>query len=264
MKLQDRIAIVTGAAQGIGAACVRAFAAEGAKVVASDVNEIGGTALVKDVAAQGGTALFCRADVSSRSDVERLLRFTVDHFGRLDALVSNAGIVHAADFVDLGEEDFDRVLRVNLKGPFLCGQAAARQMLAQDARALSGGGATRGVIIHMSSVNGVLAIANQVPYTVSKGGLNQLTKVMAIGLAPKGIRVMGIGPGSIATEMLKTAVLTNETASQRILSRTPLGRLGEPDEVARVAVFLASDDASYLTGTTVYPDGGRLGLNYVM
>lgn len=264
MKLQDRVTIITGAAQGIGAACARAFAAEGAQVVVSDLNEVGGTALVKDIAAAGGTALFCRADVAVRDDADRLVRFAVDRFGRLDVLVSNAGIVHAADFVALAEEDFDRVLRVNLKGPFLCGQAAARQMLTQSSRTLSGGGSTRGVIINMSSVNAVLAIANQVPYTVSKGGLNQLTKVMAIGLAPQGIRVMGIGPGSIATEMLKTAVLTNEAARQRILSRTPLGRLGEPDEVARIAVFLASDDASYLTGTTVYPDGGRLGLNYVM
>ncbi len=264
MKLRDRVTIITGAAQGIGAACARAFAAEGAQVVVSDLNEVGGTALVKDIAAAGGTALFCRADVGMRDDAQRLVKFAVDHFGRLDVLVSNAGIVHAADFVDLAEEDFDRVLRVNLKGPFLCGQAAARQMVAQPARSLPGGGTTRGVIIHMSSVNAVLAIANQVPYTVSKGGLNQLTKVMSIGLAPQGVRVMGIGPGSIATEMLKTAVLTNESARQRILSRTPLGRLGEPDEVARIAVFLASDDASYLTGTTVYPDGGRLGLNYVM
>jgi glucose 1-dehydrogenase len=152
------------------------------------------------------------------------------------------------------------VLRVNLRGAFLCGQAAARQMLAQNPNA-SG---VRGVIINMSSVNAVLAIANQVPYTVSKGALNQLTKVMALALAPKAVRVVGIGPGSIATEMLKNAVMTNEAARNRILSRTPLGRLGEPEEVARVAVFLASDDASYLTGTTVYPDGGRLGLNYVM
>jgi len=119
------------------------------------------------------------------------------------------------------------------------------------------------VIINMSSVNAVLAIANQVPYTVSKGALNQLTKVMSISLAPKGVRVMGIGPGSIATELLKTAVLTNEAARNRILSRTHSAP-GEPEEVARIAVFLASDDASYLTGTTVYPDGGPAGLNYVM
>jgi NAD(P)-dependent dehydrogenase (short-subunit alcohol dehydrogenase family) len=261
MKLNQRVAVITGAAQGIGAACARAFAEEGARVVVSDLNEVGGTALVRDIASAGGTAIFCRADVGDRRDAERLIAHAVEHFGRLDVLVNNAGIVHAAEFVDLAEEDFDRVLRVNLKGAFLCGQAAARQMLAQPPR--EGGRGERGVVINMSSVNAVLAIANQVPYTVSKGALNQLTKVMSIGLAPKGIRVVGIGPGSIATEMLKTAVLTNEAARTRILSRTPLGRLGEPDEIARVAVFLASDDASYLSGTTLYPDGGRLALNYV-
>jgi NAD(P)-dependent dehydrogenase (short-subunit alcohol dehydrogenase family) len=122
----------------------------------------------------------------------------------------------------------------------------------------------RGVIINMSSVNSVVAIPNQVAYTVSKGGLNQLTKVMALALAPHGIRVMGIGPGSIATDMLKAVVLTDGPARDRIMSRTPLRRLGEPDEIARVALFLASDDASYMTGTTVYPDGGRLALNYTV
>lgn len=262
MKLKDRVAIVTGAAQGIGAACAQALADEGARVVVSDVNEIGAAAVVRDIAARGGVASSLRADVSVRADAERLVRHAVDLYDRVDILINNAGIVHAAEFLDLAEEDFDRVLRVNLKGAFLCGQAAARQMLAQTAPADAP--ARRGVIVNMSSVNAVLAIANQVPYTVSKGALNQLTKVMAIGLAPKGIRVCGIGPGSIATEMLKTAVLTNETARTRILSRTPMGRLGEPEEVARVAVFLASDDASYLTGTTLYPDGGRLGLNYLM
>jgi NAD(P)-dependent dehydrogenase (short-subunit alcohol dehydrogenase family) len=262
MKLNQRVAVITGAAQGIGAACARAFAEEGARVVVSDLNEVGGTALVRDIAAAGGTAIFCRADVGDRRDAERLIAHAVEQFGRLDVLVNNAGIVHAAEFVDLAEEDFDRVLRVNLKGAFLCGQVAARRMLAQPPR--DGARGERGVVINMSSVNAVLAIANQVPYTVSKGALNQLTKVMSIGLAPKGIRVVGIGPGSIATELLKTAVLTNEAARTRILSRTPLGRLGEPDEIARVAVFLASDDASYLSGTTLYPDGGRLALNYVM
>ena len=260
MKLEGRVAVVTGGAQGIGAACARAMTAEGARVVVADVNDEAGAALARALADAGGQARFCRADVSAAADAERLVRFAVETFGAVDILVNNAGIVHAADFLDLAEADFDRVLRVNLKGPFLCGQAAARQMATQSPRAHG----QRGVIVNMSSVNAVLAIANQVPYTVSKGGLNQLTKVMAMSLAPLGIRVVGIGPGSIATELLRTAVLTNESARTRILSRTPLTQLGEPEEVASVAVFLASDDASYLTGTTLYPDGGRLALNYTM
>jgi len=260
MKLADRVAVITGAAQGIGSACARVFAEQGARVVIGDVNEVGATALAKDIAAAGGYALARRADVGERADCESLIEYAVTQLGRVDVLVNNAGIVHAADFLDLAEDDFDRVLRVNLKGAFLCAQAAARRMVAQEPRA----DGSRGVIINLSSVNAVLAIANQVPYTVSKGGLNQLTKVMALSLAPRGVRVMGIGPGSIATEMLKSAVLTSEAARRRILSRTPMGRLGEPDEVARIAAFLASDDASYLTGSTLYPDGGRLALNYVM
>ncbi|MGZ8255852.1 MAG: SDR family NAD(P)-dependent oxidoreductase [Burkholderiaceae bacterium] len=260
MKLADRVAIVTGAAQGIGAACARAFAEEGARVVVADVNEVGGNAVVKAIAADGGYALYKQADVGDQASCAALVDHAVAHFGRLDILVNNAGIVHAADFLDVTEEDFDRVLRVNLKGAFLCAQAAARQMARQAPR----GNGERGVIVNMSSVNAVLAIANQVPYTVSKGGVNQLTKVMALALAPHGIRAAAIGPGSIATEMLKTAVMTNDAARDRILSRTPMKRLGEPEEIARIAVFLASDDASYVTGTTVYADGGRLGLNYTV
>ena len=260
MKLADRVAIVTGAAQGIGAACARAFAEAGARVVVADVNEIGGQSVVKAIAAAGGHALFRRTDVGDKAECAALVDHAVMHYGRVDILVNNAGIVHAAEFLDLEEEDFDRVLRVNLKGAFLCAQAAARQMAKQASRP----NGERGVIVNMSSVNAVLAIANQVPYTVSKGGVNQLTKVMALALAPLGIRAVAIGPGSIATEMLKTAVMTNEAARDRILSRTPLKRLGEPEEIARIAVFLASDDASYVTGPTVYADGGRLGLNYTV
>jgi glucose 1-dehydrogenase len=154
----------------------------------------------------------------------------------------------------LAEDDFDRVLRTNLKSMFLCGQAAAREMVKQQS----------GCIINMSSVNSQVAIPNQVPYVVSKGGVNQLTKVMALSLAPHGIRVNGIGPGTILTELARKAVLASPEARNTILSRTPIGRCGEPDEVASIAAFLASDDASYMTGQTIYADGGRLALNYTV
>src|SRR5262249_7265167 len=175
-------------------------------------------------------------------------------FGDLDILVNNAGIIHGADFLDLTQADFDRVLRVNLKGAFLVGQAAARRMVAQ---VKAGKGA--GTIINMSSINAVVAIANHTPYCVSKGGIDQLTRVMALALSPYGIRVNAIGPGSIMTDILK-AVATDKDAKRRILARTPLGRIGEPDEIASIAVFLASPEASYITGKTITPEGGRLAL----
>jgi NAD(P)-dependent dehydrogenase (short-subunit alcohol dehydrogenase family) len=250
MRLQGKVALVTGAAQGIGYACARAFADQGARVMVTDVSEERG----REAAASIDGA-FARCDVSRKAEVTAAVAGTVEKFGRLDILVANAGIVHAADFLDLEEADFERVLSVNLKGIFLAGQAAARQMVKQG---------EGGAIVNMSSVNAVMAIPNQVPYVVSKGGINQLTKVMALSLAPHRIRVNGIGPGTILTELAKTAVLGNKEAERKILSRTPLGRMGEPDEIASVAVFLASDAASYLTGQTIYPDGGRLALNYTV
>jgi len=150
------------------------------------------------------------------------------------------------------------VLRVNLKGMFLAGQAAARRMVAQVKA-----GKPPGAIINMSSINAVVAIPNQVPYCVSKGGIDQLTKVMSLSLAPYGIRVNAIGPGSIMTDILKT-IATDKEAKRKLLSRTPLGRIGESDEVASIALFLASSEASYITGQTIYADGGRLGLNYTV
>ena len=250
MKLANRIAIVTGGANGIGLAIARRYVAEGARVTIADVDRQAGEAAAE--ALGHAQCRFIVTDVGDAGDAENVVAATCRAFGDLDILVNNAGIIHGADFLDLTEADFERVLRVNLKGAFLVGQAAARRMVAQVIA-----GKSAGAIINMSSINAEVAIANHTPYCVSKGGLNQLTKVMALALAPYGIRVNAIGPGSIMTDILK-AVANDREAKRRLLSRTPLGRIGAPEEIAAVAVFLASQDASYVTGQTLYADGGRL------
>jgi glucose 1-dehydrogenase len=256
MKLQNKVALVTGGARGIGLAIAQRFVAEGAKIVIADIDRSAGEAAAALLGSTG--CRFVSADVGARDDVERLIAETAKAFGGIDILVNNAGIVHAADFLDIAEADFDRVLRVNLKGAFLTGQAAAKKMVAQVKA-----GKPPGAIINMSSINAVLAIPNQVPYCVSKGGIDQLTKVMALSLAPYGIRVNAIGPGSILTDILKT-IVTDTESKRKILSRTPLGRIGDPEEIAAIALFLASGEASYITGQTIYADGGRLDLNYTV
>ena len=250
MKLENKIAIVTGATQGIGLACAERLIAEGAQVMLADIRPDGQAS----AAALGPAAAFFAADVGQKADVDAMMAATLQRFGRVDILINNAGVTHAADFLDLSEDDFDRVLRTNLKSMFLCGQAVAREMVKQQS----------GCIINMSSVNSQLAIPNQVPYVVSKGGINQLTRVMALSLAPHGIRVNGIAPGTILTELARNAVLASPAARHTILSRTPMGRCGEPAEVAAVAAFLASADASYMTGETLFVDGGRMALNYTV
>ncbi len=257
MLLENKVAIVTGGARGIGYAIARRFLEEGARVTIADIDEDAGSQAVQDLGAFGAIR-FVECDVGERLDVHNLIAATVDAHGGVDALVNNAGILSAGEFLDLEEAAFDRVIRTNLKGAFLCGQAVARHMVER----IADGGAP-GAIVNMSSVNAVFAIANQVPYSVSKGGINQLTKVMALALAPHGIRVNAIGPGSIMTEMLGT-VMDDAEARKRILSRTPLGRIGEPKEIAAIAAFLISDEASYITGQTIYADGGRLPLNYTV
>jgi len=257
MALENKTVIVTGAARGIGFATAKRCVEDGAKVVLTDIDEDAGHAAEEDLR-KLGEATFVHGDVSERLDVRNMVAATLGAYGDIDALVNNAGIVHGADFLDLEEADFDRVLKVNLKGTFLCGQAIARYMVQ---RIEEGGPA--GAIVNMSSVNAVLAIPNQVPYTLSKGGVNQLTKIMALSLADYGIRVNAIGPGSISTDLLKAAV-SDDNARTKILSRTPMGRLGDPKEIAGIVAFLLSDDASYITGQTIYADGGRLPLNYTV
>jgi NAD(P)-dependent dehydrogenase (short-subunit alcohol dehydrogenase family) len=252
--LGGKVCLITGGAQGIGEACVRLFVEDGARVVFVDIHKAKGEALQAQLQQQGHDVLFMVCDIGSKAEVESLLSKVIERLGQIDVLISNAGIFKAAPFLEVTEADFDEVLRVNLKGAFLIGQAVARVMKTQ------GGGA----IVHMSSVNGVLAIPEIASYNVSKGGLNQLTRAMALALADDGIRVNAVAPGTIATELANKAVLTSEEARQKILGRTPMKRLGNPAEVAHVVAFLASDAASYITGEVITVDGGRMALNYTV
>lgn len=254
MTIENKVTVITGAAQGIGLACGQRFVADGARVVLADINADKGEAAAEAIRSDGGDAIFVSCDVGDKSQVTALVETAVKRHGRLDVMIANAAVLHIADILDLEEEDYDRVLRTNLKGFFLSGQAAARQMVSQ------GGG---GSIINMSSIQAVITLPNILTYSICKGGVNSLTTSMSLALADKGIRVNGIGPGSIATDMVKQ-LMVDEAARKKIMSRTPLGRLGDPSEVAAVAAFLASDDASYITGETIYVDGGRLGLNYTV
>jgi glucose 1-dehydrogenase len=251
MKLKDKVAIITGATRGIGLAIAEEFIAHGATVVMADV--LDGAQEAKRI---GATFMHC--DVSKSSDIQKTVDETVKRMGSVDILVNNAGISIVKDFLDVTEEDYDRVLNINLKGSFLMLQACARHMVKQVAA-----GRRAGAVVNISSVNDTLAIPVIAPYTVSKGGLKQLTMVSALALAPHGIRVNAIGPGSINTDMFK-GVATDPIALNRILSRTPLGRVGEPAEIARVASFLASDEASYVSGQVIYADGARMPLNYTV
>lgn len=255
MKLQGKVAIVTGAARGIGFACCRRLGEDGASVMMSDIDTKWLEAALATLTSEGLQVAAHGTDVSSPKETEALVAATVARFGRLDILVNNAGIAFTQGFMSVTEDDFDRVIGVNLRGAFFCLKAAAAAMIA---------GGWPGVIINMSSINSRMANPSVATYAISKGGLNQVTSTAAVALAAHGIRVVGIGPGTIATEMLNNGFLTDDQQARMILSRTPAGRLGEASEVAAVASFLASDDASYMTGQTVYPDGGRMVLNYVM
>lgn len=253
MRLAGKVAVVTGAARGIGRATAERLLAEGAKVVVSDIDVETLTKTAEEI----GTAanvFAVRADVSKKSEVVGLVEAAVRHFGAIDIMVNNAGIAPVVEFLDVTEEMLGRVLDVNLKGAFYGTQAAGREMI---------GRGKGGVIINMSSINSGLANPSVAPYAISKGGMNQVTSTAAVAFAPHGIRVVGVGPGTIMTDMVAGAFM-NSAGNHAILSRTPLGRYGQPAEIASVVAFLASDDASYITGETMYVDGGRRVLNYVV
>ncbi len=252
--LSGRVMVVTGGSQGIGEACVRRLAADGARVAIWDLADAPGEALAEALRAGDADVHYRHCDVSRKADVDSAVTATLAAFGRIDGLVNNAGIFKAAEFLDISEADWDAVIAVNLKGSFLVGQAVARVMAA----------AGRGAIVNMSSVNGTLTIPTIASYNVSKGGINQLTRVMALSMADKSVRVNAVAPGTIATELAARAVLTSEEAKARIMMRTPMKRLGEPGEIADVCAWLLSDASSYVTGEIVVADGGRMTLNYTV
>jgi len=243
-RFAGKVAIVTGGGDGIGAATAVRFAKEGAAVIVADKDEANAHAVCARITAAGGKAAACRTDVRSLQDIEAMIAFTAASFGPASFLINNAGVGAQKPFLDTPLEMLDTMFEVNLKGTFMCAQAAAREMVKL------GGGA----IVNVSSHSGLLGSNGRAAYAASKGGVIAMTRVMAIDLAQFGIRVNAIAPGPIDTPRIR--VQHNEERHQAWLRAVPLARIGEPEEVASVAAFLASEDASYVTGQTLAVDGG--------
>ncbi len=249
MKLKDKVAIIAGGTKGIGLGIALEYVSEGASVVVGGTNPSNGESAEKAIANHGGEGFFVRCDVSDLDALDNIIEQTVERYGRLDIYVANAGINDAdkTHYLDITPEQYDRIMDVNLRGMFFGGQKAAQQMIRQ------GDG---GVIINMSSVNAYLALDSQFVYTVSKGGIQQLTKVQAVALAPHNIKVNAMAPGPIETDLMRR-VGSDEVLMNTILSRTPIGRIGTPKECGRLAVFLASEDSDFIFGQSIFIDGGR-------
>ncbi len=249
MKLENKVAIVTGSATGIGQAIAAGMAREGASVA---VDYVGGpdaaSQTVQMIESAGGKVIAVAADVSQPDQVANLMQQTLAKFGRLDILVNNAGIERKHPITEFPFDEWNKIIAVNLTGPFLCAQAAAKQMLAQNGP---------GRIINISSIHQDLPMPGNAPYCASKGGLRMLMRTMAVEMGPHGITVNNIGPGAIYTP-IDADVQAHPEMEAALMAEIPMGRWGKPEEVANLAIFLASDDAAYITGSTYYIDGGML------
>ncbi len=245
------IALITGGAQGIGLACATALQADGHQVILADINEPG---VMKAAASLGDGAVGYACDAGDPKALLALFDTIEADHGPVSVLVNNAGVAMPGAFLDYDLESFERVIDINLKSVFVATQRAAKTMVAKG---------IEGAIVNMSSINAQVAIPEIPAYCASKGGVMQLTKVAALALAKNNIRVNAVGPGSIDTAMM-AGVNANPEAFTRAMSRTPLGRAGTAKEIGDVVAFLASKKASYITGETIYVDGGRLGLNYTV
>ena len=249
-NLKGKVAIITGARRGMGKADALLFAKAGAKVVVSDISQEDCQIVVKEIEKAGGEAIAVQCDVSKKSEVDNLVKTTVDKWGRVDILVNNAGIAQFASFLEMTEEQWDKTIDINLKGYFLCAQAVAKEMAKQKS----------GVIVNIASIAmgqqgvGMPGIAH---YCASKGGIVGMTEALAVELAPFNIRVNAIAPGVIDTPMVGEAGL-DKKAIEGMLMRVPLKRMGKAEEISSAVLFLASDDSSYMTGATVVVDGGWL------
>lgn len=251
--MKDKNVLVTGAARSIGRAVAERFAEEGARVAIIDVLETEGLATAAEIARQFGTkAQFYKCDVGVKADVDSSIDQIIGDFGHIDVLFSNAGITRRADFLELSEEDFDDVLRTNLKSMYLVGQKVAKHMVQRRS----------GSIVNMSSSSVRMTMPSISPYAASKGGVSALTTAMSLSLAKHGIRVNAVGPGTILTTLNRDSLFSDPQKRREVLSRIPLMRFGEGRDVANVVLFLASEEAGYITGETIYIDGGRSGLNY--
>ena len=249
MRLRDKVAVVTGAGTGIGQAIAIAFAVEGASVVVDYIGDASAPQeTMSKITAMGGKAIAVNADISHPDDINDLMQKTISAYGKLDIFVNNAGIEKKFAFVDFPLEEWQKIMAVNLTGPFLCAQAAAKQMIQQR---------KGGRIINISSIHEDLPMPTNAPYCATKGGLRMLMRTIAVELAPHQITVNNIGPGAIYTPIDKD-VQSDPELNRQILSEIPLGRWGKPEEVAQLAVYLASDDAAYITGSTHFIDGGMM------
>jgi len=246
MRLKDKVAFITGAGSGIGRGIALLFAEEGAKVVVAEIVEESGRETVGLIEAKGGKALFVRVDVRKVNDIQAGVEEAVKSFQKIDILVNNAGILEYKPFLHITESDWDRLMDVNLKGSFFCAQVVAREMIR---------GETKGSIINMASIASELAIEFQTHYVTSKGGVKMMTKALALELAPHNIRVNAIAPGIILTDMTKED-LEEPTVREEALKKIPLNRIGTPLDVARTALFLASEDSGYITGSIIFTTGG--------
>ncbi|MCX9012655.1 MAG: 3-oxoacyl-ACP reductase FabG [Candidatus Methanoperedens sp.] len=243
MKLENEVTIVTGAGSGIGRETALLFAKEGAKVVVADINEKNGMETVEEIKRAGGEGLFIKLDASNKEHTKQMVKETLEKYGRIDVLISNAGIVQDALLTKMTEEQWDRVIDVNLKGSFNCIQAVADTMIQQG----------KGVIINTSSVVGLYGNIGQVNYSAAKAGLIGMTKSLAKELGKKGIRVNAVAPGFIMTPMTSNVP---EKVLELMREKTPLRKLGEPRDVANAYLYLASDDARFVNGTVLSVDGG--------